>query len=295
MRIATAEGRLTLLIEGCGVDVAEASGGRFSSDPQAVFEVWPDFVAWAQALPADAPVHPVDLASEAIGAPAPRPRQVFAIGLNYRAHAKESDLTYPTEPPTFTKFPCSLTGPRGELSLPVGLVDWEVELVAVMGRAADRVQAGDAWSYVAGLTIGQDFSERRLQTAGPVPQFSLGKSFPGFGPIGPVLVSPDEFADPDDLAIECDVNGETVQKDRTSSMIFSVPQLIEKLSEVCTLYPGDLIFTGTPSGVGHARKPPRYLKSGDVVSSRIEGLGEMRHVCRDLDLPAASADADRSA
>jgi 2-keto-4-pentenoate hydratase/2-oxohepta-3-ene-1,7-dioic acid hydratase in catechol pathway len=158
-------------------------------------------------------------------------------------------------------------------------VDWEVELVVVVGRTAHHVGIDDAWSYVAGLTVGQDYSEREVQQSGPLPQFSMGKSFPQFGPTGPWLVTVDEFDNRDDLELECTINGETVQKARTSAMITPVPQLIQQLSAVCPLFPGDLIFTGTPSGVGMARTPPRYLKPGDVVVSRIENIGEIRQHC----------------
>ena len=151
--------------------------------------------------------------------------------------------------------------------------------MVVIGREATEISEAQAWGHVAGLAVGQDYSEREKQTAGPVPQFALGKSHPGFGPFGPFLVTVDEVDDPDDLDIECVVNGETVQKDRTSSMIFPVPALIERLSSVVMLYPGDVGFTGTPSGVGMTRTPPLFLKPGDEVVSRIEGLGELRQVC----------------
>lgn len=274
-------GRL-VLVSGEGadaraVDVATASEGRFGPDPQQVFDAWDNFVAWTGSVgeSSGAPVDPAEL-----GPPAPRPRQVFGIGLNYRSHAAETSMQTPEGlPPTFTKFPTCLAGPVGELTLPPGSVDWEVELVVVVGRAASRIAEADAWRHVAGLAVGQDYSEREKQTAGPVPQFSLGKSHPGFGPFGPCLVTPDELTDPDDLELECLVNGKTVQKDRTSSMILPVPQLLARLSEVVTLLPGDVVFTGTPSGVGMARTPPVFLKPGDEVVSRIEGLGELRQVC----------------
>lgn len=257
------------------VDVESASGGRFGSDPMDALACWAEFCAWAQGCADEG----VEFALEDLGAPVPRPRQVFAIGLNYRNHADESHLDHPDSPPTFTKFQSCLAGPVGDLRLPPGTVDWEVELVVAMGRETTRVSTQAAWDHVAGLTVGQDYSERQLQTAGPVPQFSLGKSHPGFGPCGPFLVTPDEVPDRDDLAIECSINGEPVQGDRTSSMIFSVPDLIERLSAVVTLWPGDIIFTGTPSGVGMARKPPRFLQPGDEVVSRIEGLGELHQRC----------------
>ncbi|MGW7695918.1 fumarylacetoacetate hydrolase family protein [Streptomyces asiaticus] len=275
MRTTTRAGRMCLVTGEAVIDVEQASAGRFPADPLTVFEEWDAFRSWAAELEAaglQAPTGPD-------GSVSPTPRQVFAIGLNYRDHAEEAGLAAPESPSVFTKFATSLTGPDTQLRLPGGRVDWEAELVVVMGRRAEHVAAGDAWSYVAGLTVGQDYSERDVQSVGPVPQFSLGKSFPGFAPTGPVLVTADEFADPDDLAIECLVNGESVQKSRTSSMIFPVPELIARLSAVCPLLPGDLIFTGTPSGVGHARTPQRYLRPGDEVVTRIEGIGQLRQTC----------------
>jgi 2-keto-4-pentenoate hydratase/2-oxohepta-3-ene-1,7-dioic acid hydratase in catechol pathway len=198
---------------------------------------------------------------------------VFAIGMNYAAHAAEAGLEAPTFPPTFTKFPTCLTGPDATVELPSEFVDWEVELVVVMGRLAYEVATGSGWAYVAGLTVGQDLSERIVQTRPPAPQFSLGKSFPGFGPIGPWVITPDVLDDPDDLALGCSVNGEEVQKSRTSDLIFGVDALIHHLSSITPLLPGDLIFTGTPAGVGGTRTPPRFLAPGDELTSTIEGIG----------------------
>jgi 2-keto-4-pentenoate hydratase/2-oxohepta-3-ene-1,7-dioic acid hydratase in catechol pathway len=276
MRIANLNGRLCLIVDGGAVDVHAASGGQFAADPAAVYSRWPEFTAWAAsaALPAPAPFAP-----GALGSPSPAPRQAFGIGLNYDDHAAESGFARPdATPPVFTKFPSCITGGYGQIELPPdGHTDWEVELVAVIGVTAYRVPAAAAWAYVAGLTIGQDISERITQLASSPPQFSMGKSFPGFGPVGPWLVTLDEFADADDLELSCSVNGEQMQKSRTSNLIFGVPALIEQLSRVTPLLPGDVIFTGTPSGVGMARTPPRWLAPGDVVTSYIEGIGEMRH------------------
>ena len=261
------------------VDVAEVSGGLFGPDPRALYDSWEGFVAWAADASIDFDGHGEPVVQEELGPPSPDPRQVFAIGLNYRDHADEVGLDYPESPPTFTKWVGSFTGPVGELSLPATTVDWEAELVVIVGRRTDRVPAADAWSHVAGLTVGQDFSERTVQLSGPAPQFSLGKSFPGFAPQGPWLVSTDELSDPDDLAIECRLNGEIMQKSSTSRLIFSVPSLVERLSAVVPLLPGDVIFTGTPAGVGGGRKPARFLQPGDVVETTIEGIGSLRQVC----------------
>ncbi|MFC8228862.1 fumarylacetoacetate hydrolase family protein [Streptomyces sp. NPDC057287] len=275
MRIANLSGRLALIVDGRAVDVEQASDGLFPADPQDVYERWEEFCGWAAGadLPAGAAFDPAGL-----GSPAPAPRQTLAIGLNYRDHAAESGFAVPQGlPPVFTKFVTSISGPVTEVKLPVeGHTDWEVELVAVIGRRAEGVSEAEAWSHVAGLAVGQDISERVVQLAGPAPQFSLGKSFPGFAPIGPWLVTPDEFADPDDLELRCAINGEEVQKGRTRDLIHSVPALIAGLSAVLPLLPGDVIFTGTPAGVGVGRDPQRFLAPGDVLESAIEGIGALR-------------------
>jgi 2,4-didehydro-3-deoxy-L-rhamnonate hydrolase len=268
MKLANHGGRLSLVVDEGLIDVADASGGQFSPDPQAIYERWDEFRAWSAPSIPSKPFAKVELL-----APVPRPRQVFAIGLNYAGHAAEAGLDAPEFPPTFTKFPTCLTGPNVTVELPSDFVDWEVELVLVIGRMAYEVSRGDGWAHIAGLTVGQDLSERIVQTRPPAPQFSLGKSFPGFGPIGPWVVTPDELADPDNLQLGCTVNGEQVQKSRTSDLIFGVDELIHLLSSVTPLLPGDLVFTGTPSGVGGTRKPPRFLSPGDVLESTIEGIG----------------------
>ena len=203
MRIANVRGRLTLLTQAGAVDVATASNGRFGPDPQAAYESFDALRAWAVA---QEPSAVVELDPMTLGAPAPAPRQVFAIGLNYRDHAAEGGSALPADPVVFTKFPSFLADPDIDVALPPGTVDWEVELVAVIGRSARDVAVDRAWEHVAGLTVGQDLSERRLQLRGPYPQFSLGKSHPGFSPIGPVLVTPDELAD--DLSRVGDRRGE---------------------------------------------------------------------------------------
>jgi 2-keto-4-pentenoate hydratase/2-oxohepta-3-ene-1,7-dioic acid hydratase in catechol pathway len=201
---------------------------------------------------------------------------VFAVALNYRPHAAEAGFEAPDDPLVFTKFPSCITGPVSTVRLPPGKVDWEIEVVAVIGRGGSDLTRAQAWDAVAGLTIGQDLSERVTQSAGRPPQFSLGKSFPGFGPIGPVVVTPDEFPDRDDVGFECLLDRETVQSGRTAEMIFPVGDLVSRLSGICPLLPGDLIFTGTPAGVGNRRTPPRYLQPGETLVSRVEQIGEIR-------------------
>ncbi|MDH6280868.1 fumarylacetoacetate hydrolase family protein [Prescottella agglutinans] len=277
MRVANLSGRTVLIDDDRVIDVHAASAGRFGPDPASVYAEWDAFTAWAGSVLGSGTG--TTFATRDLGAPSPTPSQVFAIGLNYRDHAAETGLAAPDAPPTFTKFASCLTGPETELVLPTDTVDWEVELVAVIGREATNVGAADAWNHVAGLTVGQDFSERTSQMAGPAPQFSLAKSFPGFGATGPWLVTPDEFTDRNDLAIECEIDGETVQSGRTAQMMFPVAELIAHLSAVCTLRPGDLVFTGTPAGVGVGRDPQRFLAPGNVVTSRIEGIGALVQRC----------------
>jgi 2-keto-4-pentenoate hydratase/2-oxohepta-3-ene-1,7-dioic acid hydratase in catechol pathway len=274
MRVMNLAGRLSLAVDGGAVDVAEASGGRFGPDVQSVYGQWAEFRDWAASCTAP----PVPFDERQLGAPVPRPPQVFAIGLNYRDHAEEAGLTLPESPMVFTKFPASVTGPFDTITLPGGSVDFEAELVAVIGRTARHVSVDDAWTYVAGLTAGQDLSERELQTQGPDPaQYNLGKSFAGFAPIGPYLVTPDEFADPGDLSLQCELSGELMQKSHTANLIFSIPQIVAHLSSVLELWPGDLIFTGTPSGIGWTRNPRRMITASDELVTTIGDIGTMRH------------------
>lgn len=276
MRIANVDGRLTIAVtDDRGIDVERASGGRFGADTAAVFDRWGEFTEWASGLDGVAP--DVELRAELLGAPSPLPRQIFAVGLNYRAHADESGFSIPDSPVVFTKYQSALTGPNTTVRLPAGgHTDWETELVVVIGRTASAVSDDEAWCHVAGLTIGQDLSERITQRSGPAPQFGLGKSFAGFAPTGPWIVTTDEFPDPDDLGLGCSINGVEMQNGRTSSFIFGVPRLVSYLSSIVTLLPGDLIFTGTPSGVGMGRDPQVWLQPGDELVTWIEGIGELR-------------------
>lgn len=253
------------------VDVARVAGDESLSDPMvavARFTELHDLYSTAASSP-KSPGTP--------GVCVPNPSKVFGIGLNYTSHAAESNMELPPAPLTFTKFPTCLVGPTADVELSGNSVDWEVEIVAVIGRGGRHITAADAWSHVAGLTLGQDISDRHVQLTGKPPQFSLGKSFDTYGPIGPALVSVDAFSDPDDIALWCDVAGERMQESRTSNLIFSIPVLVEYLSSICTLAPGDLIFTGTPDGVGMARG--RFLRAGEVIDSGADVIGTMRNVC----------------
>lgn len=274
MKIANLSGRAHLVVGDRLVDVETASGGALPSDPMALVGSL-DRVSELP-VPDDAPA----LDGAALGPPVPRPSKILAIGLNYRGHAEESNLPIPDEPVVFTKLPSALAGHGEDIVIPEGRtrVDWEAELVVAIGRRGRRIPAADAWSYVAGVTGGQDVSDREEQFRA-LRQFTMAKSFDTYAPIGPVLVTPDELPNPDDLAIACRIDGETVQSSRTSDLIFSVPELIAWISRICTLEPGDLIFTGTPSGVGDSREPPRYLAPGNVVETEIEGVGTMRNTC----------------
>jgi 2-keto-4-pentenoate hydratase/2-oxohepta-3-ene-1,7-dioic acid hydratase in catechol pathway len=277
VRLANVRGRSSLLVGDGVVDVEHLSGGRFGTDPMTALADWGAFADWAAGRTAGEAEKA--LVEAELGPPVPRPRSVFAIGLNYRDHAREAGLELPKQPMVFAKFPGCLAGPYGDIVCHSGRVDWEVELVVVIGSGGRRIGEDRALAHVAGYTVGQDVSDRRLQFADAPPQFSLGKSIDGYGPIGPAVVTLDAFADPNDLALTCDVSGERMQDGRTSDMVFAVPALIAYLSRWCTLAPGDLIFTGTPAGVGSTRDPRRYLAAGDEVVSTIEGIGTLRNRC----------------
>jgi 2-keto-4-pentenoate hydratase/2-oxohepta-3-ene-1,7-dioic acid hydratase in catechol pathway len=273
MRFGTLDGRFALVRDQSALDVHDASGGTLPSDVVEALARWDDVLAWAPGADWSS-ARPVDV--RRLGPPVPRPRQVFAIALNYRPHAAEAGFVAPDAPLVFTKFPSCITGPDATIELPEGNVDWEIEVVAVIGRGGYRIGPADAWDAVAGITVGQDLSERLLQVRGTPPQFSLAKSHPGFGPIGPVAVTPDEFGDRDDIAFEATLGDEVIQHGRTSEMIFPIDDLVVRLSAVCPLLPGDLVFTGTPAGVGNRRTPPRFLRAGETLVSRVDGVGEIR-------------------
>jgi 2-keto-4-pentenoate hydratase/2-oxohepta-3-ene-1,7-dioic acid hydratase in catechol pathway len=276
LELCNVDGRSSLHVEGRVLDIERRSQGKFSSDVMDALARWDEFCAWAKTLSPEA--GDAQLNRSALGPCVPRPRQVFGIGLNFRDHAREANLPEPKKPMVFTKFPSCLSGAHAAVPLTSETVDWEVELVVVIGRLAQAVELAQALDYVAGYCVGQDISDRRLQMSDVPPQFSLGKSAPGFGPIGPWLVVRDAV-DPSQLDMFCDVNGQRMQSGNTRDMVFGVAELITYLSARCTLLPGDVIFTGTPAGVGSTRNPRLYLKPGDVVRSEISGLGVIENHC----------------
>ncbi|MCV0398121.1 MAG: fumarylacetoacetate hydrolase family protein [Rhizobiaceae bacterium] len=212
-----------------------------------------------------------------IGAPLSRPGHFIAIGLNYADHAAETGAAIPAEPIVFSKAPSCLSGPNDDVLLPRGSVksDWEVELAVVIGRRCDYVEEKDALSHVFGYALCNDVSEREYQVERGG-QWIKGKSAPTFGPLGPWLVTADEIADPQALDMFLDLNGERVQTGNSSTMIFTVAQIVSYLSRFMALEPGDVITTGTPPGVGMGMKPQRFLKDGDEMRLGIAGLGEQR-------------------
>lgn len=274
-RLANIGGRAALVAGEAYFDLEAASGGELGPDPMAALSDLSKLSDAAAALDRSQPTGP--LAGAALGPPVPRPSKVFGVGLNYRTHAVEAGLPIPDSPLVFTKFPSCLAGPTAAVKMRSGHCDYEVELVVVIGPGGRDIAAADAWDHVAGLTAGQDISDRALQFESDPPQFSLGKSYDTFGPTGPVLVSPDALDDPNDLRLSTRVNGEVRQDDTTANMIFDVASLIAYLSGVATLATGDLIFTGTPHGVGGPQG--KYLADGDVISTTIEGIGDMANRC----------------
>jgi 2,4-diketo-3-deoxy-L-fuconate hydrolase len=285
MRIGNVAGIPVLLEDDRHCSIPAASQGRFPT-MRAVLDAWDEFRAWhrdAAPLPwtAGRPDH--------LGAPVPDPGQILGVGLNYGDHKQESSslLTHGDSglPMVFSKFPTSVCGPHDEVWLSSDRVDFEVELVLVIGTTAEDVPAEEALSHVAGVMVGQDISDRGLQHASP-PQLGLAKSFRTFAPTGPWLVTLDELPQLSDLAVRCTVNGEVQQSSTTSGMLVDPAHLVELFSRVGALRPGDLVFTGTPAGVGHRQDPPRFLRPGDVIGSVIDGVGSMSNRCISAPAPA---------
>jgi len=273
MKIANVDGRAMVVVDGRLFDIERASGGSLPADPMAVLtrldEVRKLDLSKSKGISLD---------GVRLGPPVPRPSKILAAAGNYSDHVKEAGFEDPGEPNLFAKLPSALMGPRDAIRIPPGRtnIDWEVELVVVIGKRARNVSEESAWSYVAGVTCGQDVSDREEQFRA-FQQYTIAKSFDTYAPTGPYLVTVDELANRDNVSLRTFLNDEEVQNGSTGKLIFPVAKLIAWTSKACTLEPGDLFFTGTPGGVGAFRKPPRWLTPGITVRSEIEGVGTMEN------------------
>ena len=280
-RFGSVGGRAVLVADSLAgfVDIEKFSGGKLPSDPMACIERWSEVCSLAKSLASAKATELTPFDFDKLDCPVPRPRQIFAVGVNYKAHAAEMNHGLPKEPLVFTKFPSSLNRPHGQIKLVGEKCDFEAELVAVIAKGGRNISVTDAWSHVAGLCAGQDFSDRALQYANTPPQFSLGKSRAGFAAIGPYITDAATLATRGNLEMTCRVSGEVMQHTQTDDMIFEIPDIIAYLSSICELFAGDVIYTGTPSGVGAGRTPQRFLRAGDIVETTIQDLGTLRNTC----------------
>lgn len=278
LRFASIDSRAHLVVDSTAthcdvIDVARASNGSLPSDPMECFSRWDDL----RALASSTTTSTTRVELERLDCPVPRPRQMFAVGLNYRRHAEEMGSPIPSQPLIFAKFQSSLNAPYANITVVGDTVDYESEVVVVIGKGGRDIAQSSAWDHVAGLCAGQDVSDRKLQYSGTPPQFSMGKSRTGFSPIGPWVADMAGVEQRNALRIGCSVNGERRQDTVITDMIFPIDHIVSYLSTICELYPGDIIYTGSPAGVGHGFKPPVYLQPGDVVETTLEGVGTMRH------------------
>ena len=274
-KLANIKGRAALLNEESFYDLEKISEGNLSHDTtNALFhlEELDELNNKLNDLEATGKISEAEF-----DAPVSFPKNCYAIGLNYRNHAEEANMTIPEVPMVFTKHTSCLVGATADVEMRSNYVDYEAELVVVIGISGKDISKDQAWNHVAGLCVGQDISDRPAQFASTPPMFNLGKSFDTFGPMGPALVSPDSLLNKESLVIECKVNDEIRQNDNTDDLIFDVPTIISYLSEIVTLNTGDVIFTGTPGGVGVSQG--KFLKDGDIITTSIEGLGTLTNKC----------------
>lgn len=274
-QLANIDGRSALVDGDHYFDIATISEGALPSDPMLALARSAELTTLAKTLAGSTPTGA--LADVVLGPPVPHPQKSFAIGLNYLDHAAEGSMEVPANPLVFTKFPSCLTGPFADVEMRSDYCDYEGELVVVIGRGGKDIPAENAWDHVIGVMVGQDISDRKAQFAAKPPHFDLGKSFDTFGPIGPALVSLDGIGDPRELRIVTSVNGETRQDDTVANMVFDVPTVIAYLSQITTLVSGDIIFTGTPSGIGAVHG--KFLADGDVITTTIAGVGTLVNRC----------------
>ena len=280
LRLANLKGRAQFIVGDIAspraIDVATASNNSLSADPMQCFAHWDSLKKLAATLDASTGSA---VAIADLSCPVPQPRQMFAVGLNYRKHAAEMGSPLPPLPLVFAKFQSSLNSPTGNIEIQSDTVDYESELVIIVGKGGRNIVEASAWDHVAGLCVGQDVSDRGLQYMGTPPQFSLGKSRVGYSPIGPWVTDMSNNDKRDDLQLGCTVNGEQRQDTQTSDMIFGIAHIVSYMSTIVELFPGDVIYTGSPFGVGHGRKPQVYLQPGDVVETTLEGVGTITNRC----------------
>ena len=269
MRLANLRGRAHLVVDDGAIDVADLTDGVIGPDvTSAIANI--DALADYDLKSAER----VTVNQDELGPVSDEPRQIIAIGINYQDHAAEMGLDLAKVPATFVKFRSALTGPHPVVTLPNESCDYETEMVVVIKQHARELTHDNAWDVVAGLTLGQDLSDRYTQMeAGR--QFSLGKSHRGFAPVGPVMVTPDEFRDRNDIRFQCSINGELRQDATTAQMIYSVADILVALTGIIDLYPGDLIYTGCPKGAGQSFDPPRFLTPGDELECSMESVGDI--------------------
>jgi 2,4-didehydro-3-deoxy-L-rhamnonate hydrolase len=280
MRIANLAGRATIVTDQGLIDVATQSNGAFSASVDKCVRHLDNLQTWFHTAEPEItePTTPEELYGDArLGPVVTTPQQIFAVALNYRHHAEEMKLALPKQPTIFTKWASSLCGPNDVLPIPSETTDFEAELVVVLGATVREISLEDALTAVAGYCVGQDFSDRTLQMQGAPAQYSLGKSYKNFSPIGPWLTTTEDIPNPNDLSIQCNVSGVEYQSSMTSDMVFTVAEIVSYLSNVVELRPGDLIFTGSPHGSGQGQTPPRFLKPGDRVVTEIGRLGRIEN------------------
>lgn len=275
--------QLGAIVDNRVVNLAEASGGALPNDMRAFLELGEEGLKIARrvATKKAAKESGVALGDVKLMAPITNPNKVIAIGLNYLDHIRESNAQTPKIPIMFTKYTSAIIGDGDAIHWDpneTAKVDWEVELAVVIGKRAYRVSEDSVFDYVVGYTVCNDVSARDLQSERG-DQWIRGKSMDTFCPLGPCIVTKDEIADPHNLKLRTLVNGETMQDSNTSELLFKIPHLVSYLSRAFTLLPGDVIITGTPPGVGMGKKPPIFLKHGDVVSVEIDGIGKLTNPC----------------
>ena len=275
--------QLGAIVDNRVVNLAEASGGALPNDMRAFLELGEEGLKVARrvATKEAAQESGVALGDVKLLAPVTNPNKVIAIGLNYLDHIRESNAQTPKIPIMFTKYTSSIIGDGDTIHWDpneTAKVDWEVELAVVIGKRAYRISEESVFDYVVGYTVCNDVSARDLQSERG-DQWIRGKSLDTFCPLGPCIVTKDEIADPHNLKLRTIVNGQTMQDSNTSELLFKIPHLVSYLSRAFTLLPGDVIITGTPPGVGMGKKPPIFLKHGDVVSVEIDGIGKLTNPC----------------